>query len=363
MEYEKKANEYSLRYIVRSMFVLFFMWILNELNIFIVDKELLRYAAAITIPFWMIVVMLVEICGTHKKWAKYVILAAEVIGVAIIYIFISYHVILVIPLPFLMAANYQLRRVTVFTYVVSVICICIAVILNYQYGLCDMNMVIFSNSVVWDYGNKIVQEVEPLSLNNATKILLYFAFPRCLILTLYAKIASNIAKSGKELHIYNQKAKKESKTDAMTGLCNKNEYLRVIKEEFPHKDNVGVIFIDVNNLKMVNDKFGHEKGDELIKKAAKSIKYIQDDELKGYRTGGDEFVILVENATTAKLVLLTEQWKKILDMLNETDTDKVIHCSAAYGYSCGNGSDINNIIDEADKNMYECKKMMKSKKE
>ena len=357
MEYEKRANECGIKYILISMLTIFIMWILNELNIFILDKYLLRNAAIISISFWLLVLILIKICGTDKRWVKYVILAAEVIGVSIIYVFVSFHVLLAVPLTFLMAANYQLRRVTIYTYVVSVIAICVSSVLNYEYGLCDTNMLMSSVSCIKDYSDTIVQQVEPLSLDRIGKILLYFAFPRCFLLSLYARIASDIALSGKNLHIYNQKAIKQSKTDVMTGLFNKNEYLRVIKSEFSDKDNVGVIFIDVNNLKKVNDELGQAKGAELIKKVAKSIKYIQDDELKGYRTGGDEFVILVENATLAKLVLLTEQWKKILNMLNETDTE--LYCTAAYGYACGEGSDINNIIDEADKNMYECKKQMK----
>jgi len=357
MEYEIKANKYSMRCIARSLIVLVSMWLLNELNVFIIDKYLLRYATFTLVLMWGSALFILHINGVEKKWFKYFALAVEAIGVSIVYIFISYHVILVLPLPFLMAANYQEKRVTMFTYIVSIVSICISILLNYQYGLCDMNMVLFTSGALWNYGGRIEANVGEFDAARVANILLFFAFPRCLILTLYAGMASTIAKSGKELHIHREAAEKASKTDKMTGLKNKNEYLRVIKEEYVNKEHIGVIFVDINNLKTVNDKYGHEKGDELINKVAKSIKYIEDEGVVGYRIGGDEFVILLDNASNARLMLLTEQWKKILNMLNENDAE--LPCSAAYGYAYGSGKNLDDIIDEADKNMYECKRKMK----
>lgn len=87
----------------------------------------------------------------------------------------------------------------------------------------------------------------------------------------------------------------ELERDALTGFKNRKAYYSDIDaiehDEEKSKKPVGVIFVDVNGLKEVNDSFGHEAGDELIAAVAKNITAIFP-EAKRYRFGGDEFVVL-----------------------------------------------------------------------
>ncbi len=87
----------------------------------------------------------------------------------------------------------------------------------------------------------------------------------------------------------------ELERDALTGFKNRKAYYSDIDaiehDEEKSKKPVGVIFVDVNGLKEVNDSFGHEAGDELIASVAKNITAIFP-EAKRYRFGGDEFVVL-----------------------------------------------------------------------
>ena len=82
-------------------------------------------------------------------------------------------------------------------------------------------------------------------------------------------------------------------TDALTGLSSRHAYsagLKVLSAMIP--DDLAVFIIDINGLKEVNDKHGHEAGDELIRSAAKCIRSVFGDEAHCYRTGGDEFAVL-----------------------------------------------------------------------
>ena len=53
--------------------------------------------------------------------------------------------------------------------------------------------------------------------------------------------------------------------------------------------------IDVNNLKLVNDRLGHDMGDDCIVNAARVLQSVESQKVTAYRYGGDEFILLLEN--------------------------------------------------------------------
>jgi diguanylate cyclase (GGDEF)-like protein len=88
---------------------------------------------------------------------------------------------------------------------------------------------------------------------------------------------------------------KESLVDAPTGCFNRRFYEKFKSEHFdPNRDSgrIGLVFIDINNMKQINDDFGHDVGDATIKASADYIKKNcrKDDLLVRY--GGDEFIII-----------------------------------------------------------------------
>ena len=109
----------------------------------------------------------------------------------------------------------------------------------------------------------------------------------------------------------------ELEIDALTGFKNRKAYYEDIKsiENDPARCSkpVGVVFADINGLKSINDKVGHEAGDKLIAGIAKAITEV----FAGaniYRLGGDEFVVLSfdenEKAFLDKIKLLEMNWQK-----------------------------------------------------
>ena len=90
--------------------------------------------------------------------------------------------------------------------------------------------------------------------------------------------------------------KKLANTDLLTGASSRNAYEHMLKRLASAEENLrayGSVLFDVNNLKIINDSCGHEKGDEAIKLCHESILEIFGDQGKCYRIGGDEFVLLV----------------------------------------------------------------------
>ena len=88
--------------------------------------------------------------------------------------------------------------------------------------------------------------------------------------------------------------RKLSFTDKLTGLGNRNNYIQMLEQlEKTPPANLGVVFIDLNGLKMINDQFGHAAGDKHIKNLADVFrKHFREEDI--YRIGGDEFVFLTQ---------------------------------------------------------------------
>ncbi len=150
----------------------------------------------------------------------------------------------------------------------------------------------------------------------------------------------------------------ESEHDRMTGLYNKGKYMERLQSEYQHLDSIGVFNFDVNNLKMMNDHYGHEAGDKLLIKAADSIRKVTNDHVHGYRIGGDEYMMIACNVTEQEVALLKQRWEKELEHLNTMEDG--IHCVMAVGVVYGEkGYDFAELSNRADTLMYEDKKRKK----
>jgi len=140
-----------------------------------------------------------------------------------------------------------------------------------------------------------------------------------------------------------------SKIDLLTGVCNRNEmnnYVQKLADSNIEK-NFGLFFLDINGLKHVNDELGHLEGDKLIKRAVTALKSIYKD-IPIYRAGGDEFVIIIEDAT-----------QELLDHYKEEVKEKAkdFDVSFAVGYYIINNSkQIYKALKLADEAMYIDKK-------
>lgn len=150
----------------------------------------------------------------------------------------------------------------------------------------------------------------------------------------------------------------ESEHDQLTGLYNKGKYLSMLKETFPNLDSIGIFNMDVNNLKKLNDTFGHEAGDKLLIKAADSIRAVTNQKIYGFRMGGDEYLMIAMNVTEAEVNNIKANWEAELKRLNSVNDG--IECVIAVGVVYAEKPyDYAEIFKRADELMYEDKKMKK----
>lgn len=89
--------------------------------------------------------------------------------------------------------------------------------------------------------------------------------------------------------------------DGLTDLLNRTSYMEELKRlDASHNFHVLLALYDVNNLKYVNDTYGHQSGDEMIRRVADTLLAHLGSLGKCYRIGGDEFVFLSTAADSEK---------------------------------------------------------------
>lgn len=143
-----------------------------------------------------------------------------------------------------------------------------------------------------------------------------------------------------------------SETDILTGLKNRNSYTKRI-EGLCLKEGLGVIIMDVNNLKSVNDHHGHQEGDRMIVQVSDIITEIFNDEgYESFRIGGDEFAIFVDGHPREDIEKRVWEFESKIRKLNE---DRPYVVSVAVGFAVYDpilGGSIDDLVNRADQNMY-----------
>lgn len=153
---------------------------------------------------------------------------------------------------------------------------------------------------------------------------------------------------------------KLANTDMLTGALNRNAYENMQKHlasEEIQLAGYGTVLFDLNNLKRINDQYGHEKGDEAIKRCYDLILTAFGDKGNCYRIGGDEFLLLVSDEKDV------EQKIAYFDELVAQNQERLdFPFSVALGYAVFDAEqdrDLNNTIRRSDAMMYQDKKKKK----
>ena len=156
-------------------------------------------------------------------------------------------------------------------------------------------------------------------------------------------------------------------TDAMTGVGNKAAFENAALVLLGKIDNdaspeIALIMADINNLKYVNDKFGHKAGDEYIIGCCNILsKYCKESHV--YRIGGDEFIIVLEGDDYRNRIMLYEILKThFIDTYTDESFEPWQRYSASLGFAEYTAADsgIADVVKRADEEMYKNKSDFKS---
>jgi len=151
-------------------------------------------------------------------------------------------------------------------------------------------------------------------------------------------------------------------TDTMTGTYNREAGLKELEKTLLYSDVPScLVFIDIDNLKVINDTYGHDEGDYTIKSIAKVILHSVRSSDVVCRYGGDEFFIIFKNCMENTAENIIARMHCVLKRL-ECTASKPYGLSFSHGilsFNSESGYTTSNLLQEADRRMYACKKSKK----
>lgn len=162
------------------------------------------------------------------------------------------------------------------------------------------------------------------------------------------------------------KVRQEANTDALTGLANRRALVSALDEvmggQRGRKSEASLMFLDLDGFKPINDTYGHDVGDEVLKEVAKRLETCVRDNDVICRLGGDEFVLMFNGLTDRKA--LEDRADKVLNRINEPYWvgDNRVTMGVSIGISVGpaDGKTGEDLLTAADEAMYAAKKTGKN---
>ena len=145
--------------------------------------------------------------------------------------------------------------------------------------------------------------------------------------------------------------------DFLTKLYNRQSYEVYLRHLMEIQRPFGIILIDLNYFKEINDQYGHQKGDEVLVAFAQALKRTFHNSALTARIGGDEFIVVVEKGKRRP-----EEYIDDIVRLLEKNEDPVIQSlSFSYGYQTFEaGMSAEELYTSADKKMYKYKRESKT---
>ena len=150
--------------------------------------------------------------------------------------------------------------------------------------------------------------------------------------------------------------------DALTGLANRNllsdRLSHAISQAIRQKGKLAVLFLDLDKFKDVNDSYGHDAGDDVLKCTAERLRACVRMGDSIARLGGDEFVLVLENITSQNDVdYVVDKIKMGFEQVFEVNSYSIkLRISIGSAMYPDDGEDMNTLINHADSKMYEDKR-------
>ena len=159
---------------------------------------------------------------------------------------------------------------------------------------------------------------------------------------------------------------KQAERDGLTQLYNaaavKSKVQELLEHADPYSDCHLFVLLDLDNFKQINDTFGHQYGDQVLREVADVLKKtFRRDDILG-RLGGDEFVFLLRSVPNFQV--MEPIFEKLCRQLQKTYTKdgKSVTISASMGAACapGQGSTFTELYSKSDQALYEVKNQLKN---
>lgn len=151
--------------------------------------------------------------------------------------------------------------------------------------------------------------------------------------------------------------KQHASTDSLTGIANRREFDAALQAEIRrterYRQPFSMLLLDIDHFKQVNDTFGHQTGDVVLRGLAKLVAGRIREQDMFARWGGEEFVILVPNCNAIEARLFAEKLRRAVEQHDFQTVGKVTCSIGLVEYH--QGESVNNLIDRVDECLYRAK--------
>lgn len=154
--------------------------------------------------------------------------------------------------------------------------------------------------------------------------------------------------------------KQQASTDPLTGLYNRRQFeilaYQGLQTAKRYNTSYSVLMLDIDFFKKINDTYGHDAGDEVLKNLAVVLKETVRKSDVVARYGGEEFVAFLPQTTPAEALIAAEHIREAVEKMKTQADDRIISATVSIGISDHQSFDLNVLIKQADEALYDSKK-------
>jgi len=215
--------------------------------------------------------------------------------------------------------------------------------------------------------NQKLQKIELSDAEKKQEQQKLYLFYIAVVALLFAWMLIKLIQGQRKLHT-------ASSIDTLTGIANRRKLMRkgrkLLQRAKAKNSDISVIMIDIDHFKKVNDQFGHNMGDQVLKKVVELGEgFMRKTDVFG-RFGGEEFIIFLPNTSTAQAKIIAERFRtsveeytwQINHALKNTFTTSIsIGVTSSADISSDEKYDITVLINKADSLLYQAKELGRNK--
>jgi diguanylate cyclase (GGDEF)-like protein len=154
-----------------------------------------------------------------------------------------------------------------------------------------------------------------------------------------------------------EQVQRMAETDALTGIANRRTFEGLLERELSRAERSGeqltLVMFDIDHFKSLNDTYGHQAGDEVLKKAAASLADACRDFDTAARYGGEEFAAILPACTTSESLVVAE---RLREAFGDIEFEVPITASAGVATFPVHAADAKGLVKAADEALYESKR-------
>jgi len=167
---------------------------------------------------------------------------------------------------------------------------------------------------------------------------------------------------------YEQQLIEQANLDNLTHLYSRSFYERniktIVQTAKQNNENLGILYIDLDGMKFLNDNHGHQRGDKILYDFARTLNSVIKSDDYPIRLGGDEFMVLLSNADETTGTQVINRLSDAINIYNQFNNRDIRYCvrfSAGYSMMPSDSTeDISSFVRDADARMYRVKTEVKN---